>query len=143
MSDDCPFCNIDPEISRVVYQDELVVAMLSNPRLVPGHLLVMPRRHVVQPWQIEPEELLWVYRKVLMYQQIIFNTIAPGCDVRQNYRPFIPQGRLKVDHVHWHLLPRWKKEHDELYHRVMVHEADVFTDLTPEDRSKYTDAYEI
>ena len=139
----CPFCNIDSEISRVVYLTEHVVAMLSNPRLVPGHLLVMPRRHITKPWHMKDEETKAVYNVVLTYQQIIFNTIAPGCDVRQNFRPFIPQGRLKVDHVHFHLLPRWEKEHDMLYQQVMKYEADVFADLPLTERIKFSDAYKI
>ena len=54
-----------------------------------------------------------------------------GCDIRQNYRPFIRQGRLKIDHMHFHLLPR--ESEDELYKKSMIFERELFKDLTKEE----------
>jgi diadenosine tetraphosphate (Ap4A) HIT family hydrolase len=36
--------------------------------------------------------------------------------------------RLKVDHVHYHLIPR--SLHDELYLKVEKFETDIFRDMT-------------
>jgi len=49
MSDtiDCPFCN--PQ-ERVLLENGQAQAILSDPRKVPGHFLVMPKRHVEKPW---------------------------------------------------------------------------------------------
>ncbi len=58
--------------------------------------------------------------------------LATGCDVRQNYRPFLVQGRLKVDHVHFHILPRTFQ--DELYEKSMRFETDMFQDMTERER---------
>jgi len=37
------------------------------------------------------------------------------------------QGKLKVDHLHFHLLPRTFQ--DDLYERSMKYETDIFSDL--------------
>jgi diadenosine tetraphosphate (Ap4A) HIT family hydrolase len=116
--------------------------MLSNPRLVRGHLLIMPTRHIEAAWELKPGERDRLYDRVVFYQRKIITTgFSPGCDVRQNYRPFIPQGRLKVDHLHFHLLPRWPREQDELYQRCMKYEADIFAPLTDEEREELTQLY--
>ena len=139
----CPFCDITTDVSRVVYQGPTVVAILSHPRLVPGHLLVMPRRHVIEPWHLLDEELLAVYRTVQKYQRLISSKVAPGCDVRQNYRPFIPQDSLKVDHVHFHLLPRWPGEKDPLYRHSSRFEKELFKKLSEAERDKFADLYTV
>jgi diadenosine tetraphosphate (Ap4A) HIT family hydrolase len=41
------------------------------------------------------------------------------------------QGRLKVDHVHFHLLPRTFK--DELYQKCQINETNVFEPLLQEE----------
>ncbi len=138
----CPFCTIDAEKSRVVFRREHVLGMLSNPRLVPGHLLIMPVRHAESAWELTKREQHDLYRQVVLYQRwIVDSGIAPGCDVRQNYRPFIPQGALKVDHMHFHLLPRWPAERDELYQGSMKYEKDLFAPLPADEREKYSALY--
>lgn len=129
---ECPFCKIDPEHTEVIEENPLYLVILSNPRLILGHTLVLPRRHVEQPWELKPEERVAVYDTVLRYQQRIIDRFATGCDVRQNYRPFIPQGRLKVDHVHFHLLPRTLE--DEYFKVAQVGEKSLWTDLSAEER---------
>jgi diadenosine tetraphosphate (Ap4A) HIT family hydrolase len=137
----CPFCKIDTEVSRVVFTTRRIQGVLSNPRLVRGHLLIMPRRHIESPWNMTKEERAEIQECVLFYQERISKRLAPGCDVRQNYRPFIPEGRLKVNHVHFHLLPRWPAEQDELYQRSMKYEKDIFAPLSGEERDEFTDLY--
>lgn len=129
---ECPFCEIDPEHTEVIEEHPLYLVILSNPRLILGHTLVLPKRHIEQPWNLTPKERSAVYDTVLRYQQRIIERFATGCDVRQNYRPFIPQSRLKVDHVHFHILPR--ELQDEYYRVAQVGEKDLWEDLSREER---------
>ena len=47
MSDNtCVFCN--PPTDRVIHEDELVVTMWDGFPVSPGHVLVVPRRHVAR-----------------------------------------------------------------------------------------------
>ncbi len=49
----CPFCY--PQ-ERVLQQNDLAQVILSDPHKVPGHLLIMPKRHVERPWDLTHDE---------------------------------------------------------------------------------------
>jgi len=104
-----------------------VRVIFSNPRLMKGHLLVTPKRHVEQPWELAEHELKEIFFHIHALQKKLAETLGTGCDIRQNYRPFIKQGRLKVDHLHFHLLPRTFQ--DDLYEKSMKFETDIFSDV--------------
>ena len=125
---DCPFCNIDEIKTRILQETDNVRVIFSNPRLMKGHLLVTPKHHVEQPWDLAETELKEIFSHIHALQKRIAKTLGAGCDIRQNYRPFMKQGRLKVDHLHFHLLPRAFQ--DDLYERSMKYETDIFADLT-------------
>lgn len=126
----CPFCSTENERRRILQETDNVRVIFSNPRLMKGHLLIVPKRHIEKPWELTANELQELFGHIHSLQQKLSQTVGTGCDVRQNYRPFIKQGRLKVDHLHFHLMPRTFQ--DDLYERCMKYEADIFTDL-PDD----------
>jgi diadenosine tetraphosphate (Ap4A) HIT family hydrolase len=128
----CPFCSLETQAGRLLEQTELAVVILSNPRLLKGHTLVLPRRHIEKPWELTAEERLEIFRLIDKYEQRLLAGMATGVDVRQNYRPFLSQSRVKVDHIHFHLLPRTLE--DELYQRSMIHELEIFADLSDLER---------
>jgi ATP adenylyltransferase len=130
----CPFCSIDEQQTVIVENKESVYVALSNPRLVRGHLLVIPRRHVEKLIELSKEEQHTLWDTVVEYQERILSTLSTGCDVRQNYHPFQQQGRLKVDHLHIHLIPREYK--DQIFHITQIYETQLFKDLDgPEKRT--------
>jgi diadenosine tetraphosphate (Ap4A) HIT family hydrolase len=130
----CPFCNLDKERNRIVEEKKHVLVMLSNPRLVDGHLLVISKRHIEKPSEMTADERKELFETVLEYQEKILSKFASGCDIRQNCRPFQKQDNLKVDHIHFHLLPREFK--DDLYQRCQKYETDIFRMLTEEEKVK-------
>ncbi len=125
---ECRFCSIETkEPERVVHVGEHCVVMFSNPRLMPGHLLVIPKRHVLDLSALENAERKELFDTAISYQEKILKNIASGCDIRQHNRPFLPENDLKVDHVHLHLQPR--EYEDELYLNAQVHERTLFKPL--------------
>ena len=120
----CPFC--DPS-DRVVRSNNTAYIILSNPRKVPGHFLVIPQKHVEQPWRLTSDELQDIFELIFFIQQKIIGKLGDGCDIRQNYRPFMKQSKLKVDHVHFHVIPR--SYQDYLYSTVEKYETDLFVEL--------------
>lgn len=52
----CSFFQPHKEAHRVVRESRLSIVMLSNPRLMPGHTLVIPKRHIEKP--DEPTKVL-------------------------------------------------------------------------------------
>jgi diadenosine tetraphosphate (Ap4A) HIT family hydrolase len=129
--DNCPFCNAG---DRVLKENEYAKAFLSNPRKVPGHFLVTPKRHVEKPWKLTPEELQAVFELIFFIEQRMLGKLGEGVDIKQNYRPFLNQGRLKVDHVHFHVYPRSLE--DYLYQVSEKYETDLFADLDSLERDE-------
>jgi diadenosine tetraphosphate (Ap4A) HIT family hydrolase len=130
----CPFCQLDSTDDRVIQTGGLTYTILSDPRLLAGHTLVIPRRHIVKPWELRPPELLAIFQEIDRLRQRLL-TVAEGVDVRQNYRPFLAPSKLKVDHVHFHVLPRTNK--DVLYQKSMRYETELFDDLPAAERQQF------
>jgi len=120
----CPFCN---PAQRVLKENDSAQVILSNPRKVPGHFLVVPKRHVEKPWELQPNELQDVFELIFFIEQKIIGKLGDGCDIRQNYRPFMKQSQLKVDHLHFHVIPRALD--DYIYSISEKFETELFAEL--------------
>ncbi len=129
----CPFCNIYKK-NIVLEQGKNVFVIFSNPRLMPGHLLVIPKRHVEKISELNSEEQQELLDTVVKFQEKILDKIAVGCDIKQNYRPFQKKGGLSINHLHIHLLPR--KLFDELYEKCQKFETNIFKELKTEEFEK-------
>jgi len=133
MEKECPFCREQKDKQRVVRETKNTFTILSNPYLLKGHCLVVTKKHVEKLSDIPKEMLMELFEEASKVQDLLMEKIgAPGCDIRQNYRPFIPNGEIKVSHFHLHVLPRWFE--DELYRKSMIFEKDVFKKLSGEER---------
>lgn len=121
----CPFCDAS---RSAVNSNKYAILLLSNPRKVPGHCLVVPKRHVEQPWELTEQELKSIFALIFETEQkLLAAGLGEGVDVRQNYRPFIDQNNLKVDHVHFHVIPR--AADDYIYHISEKYDAELFAEL--------------
>ena len=127
----CPFC--DP-LERVVNSNASAQMMLSDPRKVPGHTLVMPKRHVEKPWELTKQEVVDIFELISLAEQRIIGKLGSGCDIRQAYRPFLKQDALKVNHMTFHVIPRAKD--DYLYSVSEKYEEDLFAELDDLERDE-------
>lgn len=130
----CPFCNCE---ERVLKENELAQVVLSDPHKVPGHFLVMPKRHIEKPWELTNLELTAVFDLIFFLEQKILGRLGDGCDIRQSYRPFIKQDDLKIDHILFHVLPRSKD--DYIFKISEQYESDLYADLDDMERDAVTD----
>lgn len=128
---DCPFCDAD---ERILRQNDLAQVILSDPHKVPGHFLVMPKRHIEQPWELTSDELAGIFELIFLVEQKVLGKLGDGCDIRQNYRPF---SELGVKHVTFHVLPRSKD--DYLYKVSEQYEKDLYVDLDDMERDAVAD----
>ena len=71
-SDGCPFCAIvaGTAPADLVLDDDVAVAFLDHRPLFPGHVLVVPRRHVVTLPELDPAEVGPLFERVRR---------VPGC----------------------------------------------------------------
>lgn len=126
---DCAFCPPKLVQDEVLEEKEHVFVKLSNPRLMPGHVLVIPKRHVSSLSELSPVERAELFDTAMALQEKI-KALSPGngCDLSQHDRPFMPTTKLTVpQHLHVHLRPRtWQ---DGYYQAVSRHETAVFQEL--------------
>ena len=107
---DCIFCKIARgEIpSFNVYEDEATLAFLDIQPVHPGHVLVIPKGHAGNIFEISPDDWALVQetvRKVAI--AVEYATGADGVNLLMNNREHAGQ---IVDHAHVHLIPRFKND---------------------------------
>ena len=128
----CPFCSMH-EGRRVLHESSFSNVFLSEPSLTVGHVLVTPKRHVEEPWLLSDDERLDIFRQInRVSEKLLASALAEGIDVRQHYRPFLNENDVKVNHVHYHVLPR--RHEDELYKKTQKPERKLFKDISDDDR---------
>ena len=127
----CPFCEINKEKTKIIEENKNTLIILSNPRLMKNHLLIIPKKHVEKLSELNSEEKKEIIEEVIKYQEKILSKIAKGCDIRINHRPFQKESSLKVHHLHIHLQPR--ELEDELYKKCQIHETKIFQELKQQD----------
>jgi diadenosine tetraphosphate (Ap4A) HIT family hydrolase len=105
----CPFCDVKTHVKKIVKDFKYCRVIFCNPRLMPGHLLVIPKRHVEKLSELDQKELKELITVLINYQEKLLK-ISPGCDIKQHYSPYLKEGRLKVRHLHLQLQPRRKND---------------------------------
>ena len=120
---DCPFCNLN---ERVLKENKTAQAFLSNPRKVPGHFLVTPKRHLEKPWELTDDELKDIFELIFFIEKKVIGKLGDGVDIRQNYRPY-KQSKISVNHLLFHVVPRYLE--DYLFKVSEQYEKDLFMPL--------------
>ena len=101
---DCAFCNQAILNSQKFYEDDLVIALWNYKPILPGHSLIIPKRHVERFEHLTDEESLrinQVIKKVHFASTQVFKASA--------YLLYQKNGRevfQTVPHVHFHYIPR-------------------------------------
>jgi diadenosine tetraphosphate (Ap4A) HIT family hydrolase len=130
--EDCPFCQLK---DHVLLENELAQAFLSNPRIAYGHFLVTPKRHVEAPWELSQAEIIAIFNLINQVEQKLIGKVSDGCDVRQNYKPFLKQTRLKIDHIHYHVIPRTNQ--DRIFQVSEIHANQLWENVSQEEQNSF------
>ena len=103
----CVFCSIpDKEPERVLVRTELAYVVLNKFPYNPGHVLVVPLRHVGEFEAVVPEEHAELQSLLQRAIVAIRRTADPdGFNVGLNLGRVAGAGI--PEHVHWHVIPRW------------------------------------
>jgi len=101
----CAFCAIVNGAPHIeVYSDESVVALLDRAPLVPGHTLVIPRRHI-ETLEDLPADLLAPFFGVV---QKLSRAFSPALGAEGSLVAINTRISQSVPHVHAHAVPRRK-----------------------------------
>lgn len=103
---DCIFCKIaNKEIpSNIVYENDLVMAILDVSPVSLGHVLIIPKKHAENIYDIKEEylkEIILTAKKIALGYKKIFNIN----DVQLIHNAG-KNAQQEVFHFHLHLIPR-------------------------------------
>lgn len=105
----CPFCSPDP--SRIVFETDLVIALRDAYPVSPGHLLLVPRRHVADWFEATPAEQHALTDAIGSARAAILNDHQPdGFNIGVNAGEAAGQ---TVMHLHVHVIPRYRGDIDD------------------------------
>jgi diadenosine tetraphosphate (Ap4A) HIT family hydrolase len=133
MNQNCVFCTSAKQEGRILKQGKYAYVILSNPRLMPGHVLVIPERHIDgRLSDLTLEERNEIFDLLAEFQNKILERLTSGCDIRENYKPYVNDSNTHVNHMHFHLLPREAK--DELSEVFGKHHTPLYRELPAEEK---------
>ena len=101
---ECPFCDKSVIEYQKFYEDDLVIALINYKPVLPGHSLIIPKRHVEKFDLLTDEEALRVHqviKKVHHASKTVFN--AHSYVIYQKNGQEVGQ---TVPHLHFHYVPR-------------------------------------
>ncbi len=95
----------------VLWRGEQMTVLLNRYPYTNGHLLVSPRRHVAAFDKLSDQEHLEGMRLLARFTQLLAEIFqADGFNIGLNLGSLAGAG--VPGHLHWHLVPRWKGDHN-------------------------------
>ncbi|HUZ92645.1 MAG TPA: HIT family protein [Candidatus Paceibacterota bacterium] len=107
---DCLFCKIITKQipAQIIYENDRVLAFLDVQPRSPGHTMVIPKFHAPNFLELPEAEVAPLFEAVKKMAELLSTKLTPdGITIGIN------QGRAsgqEVDHLHVHLMPRWKND---------------------------------
>jgi ATP adenylyltransferase len=111
VSDGCVFCDVlagsdDDGVERILRRDDLAFVTLAKYPYNPGHLLVLPVRHVAELEDLTPDESAAVDALLVRSVRALRAESEPhGFNIGLNLGRVAGAGI--PGHLHWHVVPRW------------------------------------
>ena len=106
---DCVFCALlagTTEEERILARDEHAFITLAKFPYNPGHLLVLPTRHVGEFAELTPEENTSISASLQRCVRALREASDPhGFNIGLNLGHVAGAGI--PEHLHWHVVPRW------------------------------------
>jgi histidine triad (HIT) family protein len=130
----CAFCNEDVLNRQKFYEDDFVFALYTHKPVLPGHCLIIPKRHVQRFEMLTDEEMTQIGRVIKKVNQAVakvFNT--PSYLILQKNGSEVGQS---VPHVHFHYIPRQKGDSSTLKFLVKMYISNLQKPLSAEDMQK-------
>ncbi|OFO52215.1 HIT family protein [Nosocomiicoccus sp. HMSC059G07] len=124
---------IDRDIdANIIYEDDKFIAFLDAFPVVKGHTLVVPKKRIENIFDLDDETANDYMKVIRNVSKAVRDTFNPeGLNVVQNNGEFAGQS---VFHIHFHILPRYKDEHDGFGYKW----EDI--EFTKEEREQFAEA---
>ncbi|MEJ2295432.1 MAG: HIT domain-containing protein, partial [Candidatus Lokiarchaeota archaeon] len=109
---DCILCAVRDNDERVVtlkiYEDDIIFISLNLYPYNPGHMMIIPNRHVTSFIELTKKEILHINRTIQGVQLLLDHLYSP-----KGYNIGINQGLVagaSIKHLHIHIVPRYSGE---------------------------------
>lgn len=100
---ECIFCRIPKE--DIVAESDLCLAFYDQFPVSPGHLLIIPKRHVAGYFDLTPDEITAMQSMLFDMKAVVDALYKPdGFNIGVNVGEAAGQS---IFHVHMHLIPRY------------------------------------
>ncbi|HKR48303.1 MAG TPA: HIT family protein [Pseudonocardiaceae bacterium] len=103
----CIFCLRDDEsLNMIIDANETFYARLDNFPATPGHVEIVPKRHVESFFDLSESEIIDAYALIRAVERVLSSLHGPG-----GYTIGVNEGRVagrSIDHLHIHLIPRYE-----------------------------------
>ena len=100
---ECIFCQIPKE--EIVAESDLCLAFYDRFPVSPGHLLIIPKRHVADYFELTADEIEAMQTMLFDMKKVIEDVYKPdGFNIGVNVGEAAGQS---IFHVHMHLIPRY------------------------------------
>ena len=125
---DCIFCKIiNNELpSKTIYEDDLIKIIMNINPATDGHLLVIPKKHLVNLWDTDNETIthsLDVVRNSI-YPLLKEKLNCEGLTLAQNN-----ELGQEIKHYHIHLIPRYPNDDADYKYSKDVKDIDEIYEL--------------
>jgi ATP adenylyltransferase len=109
---ECILCSIveeSDEVTRLeIYRSRLFVIALNLYPYTPGHLMIFPKRHIIDPRMLNGEETLELHRMQSLSLDVLEDVYEPqGFNIGYNIGD---AGGASIKHLHLHVVPRYRRE---------------------------------
>jgi len=109
---DCILCAVRDNDERVVslkiYEDDSIFISLNLYPYNPGHVMIIPNRHVISFSDLTKQEIIHINRTIQGIQMLLDHLYNP-----KGYNIGINQGIVagaSIEHLHIHIVPRYGAE---------------------------------
>jgi len=127
--ENCAFCTQKVLDAQTIYEDDLVRVLYPYQPIVPGHFLIIPKRHVERFEELTDEEMLQISRVIKkVHKAAVKEFDADSYLILQ--KNGIEAGQT-VPHVHFHYIARKKGEDSIPKFFIQLYLTTLKTPLTP------------
>lgn len=129
--DYCAFCDKAVLNSQKFYEDDLVIALYTHKPILPGHCLIIPKRHVERFENLLDEEILQIGRVIKKV-----NVAASKVFATSSYLLLQKNGLefgQSIPHLHFHYIPRKAGDDSILKLFIQIYFSNIKNPLTTAD----------
>ena len=101
--EECIFCQVPKD--EIVAESDLCLAFYDRYPVSPGHMLIIPKRHVASYFELTADEINAMQTMLLEMKDVVQELYKPdGFNIGVNVGEAAGQS---IFHVHMHLIPRY------------------------------------